>query len=246
MSQEQLKTTYIDISDNFEIGWNIFLEQKNNLLWLLLGLNLPVAIVEQFVPDPNPETGVSSPIIIPFLIIANIIGILINLAIHIITERSIYRESVNSTLALQKASSKLLITFVIGFLFIIITFLGGLLFLIPGIYLAIIFGFFTEAIALRNCNFDAFTYSRNLVKGQFWKVFGRLFLLGISFFALLLFFMIPMSLISIFLAELPLMQGLIEVILSLAIAIVSYFFAITFTVYFLNLDYLKNGLPQRA
>lgn len=246
MSQEQLKSTYIDISDNFEIGWNIFLDQKNNLLWFLLVFNLPLAIIEQFVPDPNPETGVSSPIIIPFFIIANIIGILINLAIHIITERNIHRESVNSALAIQKASSKLLITLILGVLFVIITFIGGLLFLIPGIYLAIIFAFFTEAIALRNCHFDAFTYSRNLVKGQFWKVFGRLLLLGLAFTALLLFFLIPMSMISAFLSGLPIIQGFAEIILSLVIAMISYFFAITFTVYFLNLDYLRNGLPQRA
>ncbi|QDZ41226.1 hypothetical protein FRE64_15525 [Euhalothece natronophila Z-M001] len=243
---ERLKNSYLDISDNFEIGWNIFLEQKNNLLWFLLILNLPIAIIEQFVPDPDPQGGFDSPFIIPFFIVAMLIGIIINLAIHILTEKSIMQESSQAIFTLKKVSSKVLIALLTGILFFIMVFLGSLFFLIPGIYLGVIFAFFTEAIALRNCQLDAFNYSRNLVKGQFWKVFGRLLILGVSLVILVLFITVPIGFISVVLNNLPIISFIISVISSLIIVAINYLFVIIFTVYFLNLDYLRNGLPQRV
>ncbi|MFW6296333.1 MAG: hypothetical protein ACOC04_03995, partial [Halothece sp.] len=126
------------------------------------------------------------------------------------------------TVALRKIIG-ITIALVMGILFFIMVFTGLLIFVIPGIYLWIIFAFLTEAIALRNCNFDAFNYSRNLVKGQFWKIFGRLLLLVISSGILILFFLIPMSFISVVLEGAPIIQGGLEVILNLITAAITYF-----------------------
>jgi len=176
-----------------------------------------------------------------------ILGILLNLVIAIITEKTVLGEEITAQLALQQGITKVPITVVTGILLFIMLTVGFILLVVPGIYLSVIFTFFTEAIALRNSKFfNAFTYSQNLVKGQFWRVFGRLLVIGIALFLLSVALIIPQIFLSVLLAAFPILQNAIVIILNLILVLINYLFIITFTVYFLNLDYLRNGLPRRA
>jgi len=254
MLQEKLKHSYLDISDNFDIAWNVFLKNWQVLIWFLLVISFPLSVIAQFVPQPTPDVGndlTQSQATFYFFgfgfsIINSILGILLNLAISIATEKTILDEEVTALSALKQGFSKIAIVIVIGFLLSILIGIGLILLVIPGIYLSVLFAFFTEAIALRNCVFDALNYSSNLVQGQWWKVFGRLLLLGISFALLIVALSIPQLILTSLFAQFPIIQGGITIILNLGPALISYLFIIAFTVYFLNLDYLKNGLPLRA
>jgi len=248
MQQEKLKNTYIDLSDNFEVAWNIYLANWRNYLVFLLVINLPLAIISALIPQPTEgNTIFENPVIFAFSVINLLLGILLNLAISILIEKNILEENINAQSALTKAIPKLSIAFIIAMVLFFIISIGFLLLIIPGIYLSIIFAFTTQAIALRNCNFDAFQYSYKLIQKQWWKVFGRLLQIGISSLILfLLFFSIPSVFILPLLSAFPPVQFLIQVILSLISSIVAYFFITAFNVYFLNLDYLKNGLPLKA
>ena len=249
MQQEKLKNTYLDLSDNFEIAWNIYLTNWRTYLVFLLVINLPLAIISALIPQPTAgsTTADFNPLIFVFSLINGIFGILLNLAISILTEKNIFGSIINAKSALKKAVPKVFITFIIAFIFSFIILIGFLLLLIPGIYISVIFAFITPAIALRNCQLNAFKYSYNLVQNQWWKVFGRLLQIVISsLILLLLFFTIPSIFMVPLLSSFPLIQTVMQIILALISSIISYFFITAFTVYFLNLDYLKNGLPLKA
>lgn len=248
MSQEKLKDSYIDISDNFDIAWKIFLSNRQELLWLLLVINVPLAIISEFIPQPSAEAQSSATLFYSamFAIISGILGILLNLAIAMITEKTVLGEEITAQSALKQGIPKILIAFVMGILLFIMLTIGYILLIVPGIYLSIIFAFFMQAIALRNCKFRAFSYSQNLVKGQFWRVFGRLLLLGIALFLLSLALIIPQTFLSILLLPVPILKSALAISLNAIFGLINYLFIITLTVYFLNLDYLKNGLPRRA
>jgi hypothetical protein len=54
-------------------------------------------------------------------------------------------------------------------------FFASLLLLIPGIYLGTVWAFAVYAVVLENCSvFESLKYSKSLVKGRWWPVFGSL------------------------------------------------------------------------
>jgi hypothetical protein len=54
--------------------------------------------------------------------------------------------------------------------------LASLLLLIPGIYLSVVWAFAIYAVVLENCSvFESLKYSKSLVKGRWWPVFGSMF-----------------------------------------------------------------------
>jgi hypothetical protein len=54
-------------------------------------------------------------------------------------------------------------------------FLATLLLIIPGIYLGIVWSFSLYAVVLENCSvFESLKYSKSLVKGRWWPVFGSI------------------------------------------------------------------------
>lgn len=73
----------------------------------------------------------------------------------------------------------------LSILFSIIVGFGGILLIIPGVYLYISY-YFSKFILLEGDNgvLSSLGKSRNLVKGRFWKVFGRVLIFGL-FFAVL-------------------------------------------------------------
>ena len=106
-----------------------------------------------------------------------------------------------------------------------------------------LFYFSLDAVALRGCGLDSLSYSRNLVKGQWWKIFGRSFLLGTVF--LIVFFGLAFGLgfASIVTSAIPLLPELMELASAFVLGLCSYLFLTILTVFFLNVDYVRNPTP---
>jgi hypothetical protein len=235
MHQQKLKNSDLEIGDILYITLDILSQKRQSLLLMLIGINLPLLLVGQLMPK-------SSGINFSFLIIYIVLNTLEWVALLIITEKTILEEKVTSKSALKqgfyklrKLLFKLLVMWVI---YVIFVGFGYILFVVPGIYIATTRYFFSEAIALRNANFfESFQYSVNLVKGNFWKVFILTILASTT--------SIIVATPTDFLPEFPVLETMFFIILELCLKIIFYIVRIIITVSFLNLDYVRNGLPNR-
>jgi len=236
MYQGKLKNSVLDVSDILYITLDILTLRWQTLLLILIVTNFPLLLIEQLIP-----AYISS---IPlFLIIYAIVTTLEWLALLIITEKTILDEKVDFELALKRGFYKLrtvlvnlLVMWIIYFLFVGV---GLIFFIIPGLYIAIIHYFFSEAIALRNASFfESFQYSRDLVEGNFCKVIIIASLASITSGNLVT----P----SDFLPQSPILESILVIVFQLCLSFIFYILRIIITVSFLNLDYVKNGLPGRV
>jgi hypothetical protein len=233
MHQQKLKNSSLSIGDILQITIDIFKSKWDTLLIILIGINFPLLLVEQLTPK-----GL---IHFSFWIIINIIVITLEwLAIVLITEKTILDENITSKLAIKrgfdKLKTQLFNLLVMWIIYIISIIVGFILFIIPGFYMGITHFFFSEAIALRNATFfQSFQYSRNLVEGNFCKVFILSSLTSATF-----------SLPNDFLPISPTLGTILMIIFQLFFTFIYYIMRIIVTVSFLNLDYVKNGLPNRA
>jgi len=236
MDQQKLKSSYLDIGDILYIALDILTLKWQSLLLILISVHFPLLLVGQLMPE--------HPISFSFwMIIYAVITTLEWLALLIITEKTILDEKVDSKLAIKRGFYKLrtlLVNLLVMWIsyFIFVGF-GLILFIIPGIYIAIKHYFFSEAIALRNTNFfESFQYSRNLVEGNLCKVLLLAFLASTTASNL--------ATPSNFLPELPVLETILIIIVKLFLNFIFYIIRIIITVSFLNLDYVKNGLPSRV
>jgi hypothetical protein len=107
----------------------------------------------------------------------------------------------------------------ISIVYALATFFGILLLIIPGVFFMVAYAFTVYAGIIEDINFEnSFGYSRKLVKGYWWAVFGR-FILGLLllylFVGLISLFFIPLkSLFSIFLTDMA-AAGLSSLLFSL-------------------------------
>ncbi|MDC0833945.1 hypothetical protein CKA32_001164 [Geitlerinema sp. FC II] len=245
--QQTLQKANAEVGDYFDLGWTIFKENISTFATFTLVINLPLIVISQFIPQPEtPEgtiefTSSNITILVVFYILAIVLGTMSALATHIVSERAVLRQSIDAKTALQLAVPKIAITVVVSLVASLIIGVGTVLLVVPGIYLAVNLAFIGQAIALRDCGFDAFQYSRNLVKGQWWKVFGRFLIIGIGFFIIFIVLgFIVGFLVGIF-AAFPIVQLVLNVLLSLVIALAGYFMSVVYTMLFLNLDYVRNA-----
>lgn len=254
MYQNELKDHHISFVENLNIAWEIFSTNLKTFLWFTLILGLPISLIGRLVFVP---TVVQSTIENPnnLTVVYGVCYLLAWFEIFLgfvatckITEETILGHQINTRSALKNALPRVGTTALIGLLSELIIFvIGFLLFIIPGIYLSILFIFSTYALVLRHCSFSsAFAYSHNLVKGKWWQVLGRLFLTGITFVALaFLGMLVILNLAGVESPEASNIQE-VKIIGDVLLTLVTYFANVIFAVYFLNLDYIKNGLPRRA
>ncbi|MBP0000435.1 MAG: hypothetical protein J7641_15790 [Cyanobacteria bacterium SID2] len=248
--QEKLKRNNLEIGDYFDCGWEIF--QKNFMTFLSLALliNLPIAIVAEFLPLPLTPTGEiawtpeDAKIWGIFYIIATIFGIWTTIATLIVSENAVFDRSLDVKTALQSALPTIAIVVLMSLLSGILVGLGLIFFVIPGIYIAISLAFVTQFIVLRHRGLGSIAKSWSLVKGQWWKVFWRLFVIGFALFLLLLALTIVASFISIVFSAFPIAQNVINVVFSVTFGLLIYLGIVIQNMLFLNLDYVRNN-PDR-
>lgn len=169
----------LDFWDILGAGWRIFVFKFKDFSLLALALIVPNSILFYFLFQPlsvRPEiTALRFSLLFLLLAFNMIVGTLAALSIAVITEKVVQRRNISAAGAIRHAFSRLGRALVTSFLMYII--LAGLLllFIIPGVIYSIYYAFALYAVVLREKSAgEALNYSKTLVQGQWWRVFGIL------------------------------------------------------------------------
>lgn len=112
-----------------------------------------------------------------FFIVANV-GVSLTMAV--VVQQSVLDREVPLTVAVKIITPRIWPAILTGALTMLILLGWSLLLVIPGFIFSFYYMFMNEAVALRGADYmAALRYSKDLVKGHWWQVFGILFVFGI-------------------------------------------------------------------
>jgi hypothetical protein len=232
----EIKNREFTLGDIFSAAMNIFKNQFTNILLIILIVYIPINILLSIIPF---EELVQSHGLNGFKLYLRVIqllegfiGIIATMGIAFLINNNINDDECDYRKALSKALSRWGSGILTNILAGLIIFGLLLLLIIPGIIWSNYYVFIPYVIILKNISGkEALDYSKSLVQGKWWKVFGIMILLGICNFIL------GYAVGSIF-EYLPSNQ-LIEIFSDTIIDFFSSFFTIAEVILFLNMDYLK-------
>jgi len=225
------------IRDSLRDGWFIYQYQFTKILLIILSINIPISIITTtirfLVLKGQSELAISNTgiyfltnIIITLL---SFVALIPTIGIAYLVEKTIKGEKISWQRAMLYGFSRLFPAIGTSLLAFIIVW--ALFFLIiPGIIWAVYYSFILYVVALRQLNGKkALDYSKNLVKGQWWRVLGFFFFVGLMQFAIGFIIQRLFGLIS---ANL-----FFNIIPNIIVLIINMFFVIVIIIYFLNNDY---------
>lgn len=238
MLLERIRTTEFKLGDILSEGWAIFTGRFRTILAIILIVYIPINIVLSLVAPPE-EAGLEqlgqSFQFGQFLYLW--FGILATMAVAFVVERSLVGENIGFRQALRKAVSRwgsmIWVNIIAGLIVLGLT----LLLIVPGIIWYVYYTFVAYAVVLRGKGGKtALDYSKSLVKGNWWRVFGISLLFAILSFLTYIVVDIPFWFLP---------QNVLTIVVSTTLGdIVSTIFLVAMVIFFLNLDYLKN--PESA
>ncbi len=174
----------MDFADILKEGLNIFFFKFKEMALISLGGLLPLNIlsITFMIYFPSLRLGSTSAgllLAVIFSLVQMVIGIIVITSIAIIIEKTVQQKDVTVLTSVKSALSMWGSATVTYFLYILIYIGLSLLLIVPGIIYSNYYSFFMYAVALRGkTGMEALQYSKKLVEGQWWRVFG--ILLGIS------------------------------------------------------------------
>jgi hypothetical protein len=245
MNQEiKLKNPQLEVGDYFDIGWKIFKDNISSFLILALVIDLPLAILELFAFVPGYEntevTAETSRFILAFTILNMISSVFGFVCCFIITELAVFNRPIEIVSVIKQGLSRLAPSLFVFIVMVILMLIGLLLFILPGIYIAYLLHFSLNAVALRGRGLDALSYSRDLVKGQWWKILWRSLSISLVFGIISLVLLVFFGFGTIVLSVIPLGAEFVSVVESVVIGLLSYLFYVVTTTFFLNVDYVRH------
>ncbi len=162
-----------------------------------------------------------------------LISILAVTSFAVLTEKIVTNKEITLAETFKIAASRWIPGLITSLLVAVIISILTLLFIIPGIIFGVYYLFWLPAVALREKSFKgALDYSKNLVQGQWWRIFG--FILGIAVLVLIinLIISVPLRVVG---------GALFPSLLSAAIVvIIDSIFLVTELVLFLNTDSVRH------
>ncbi len=233
-----IKTRAYGISEIYALGWRVFWSKFGTILIIVLCVYVPIGIVGLLLSS---DTVTS---LLDFFV-----GVIATLATAYVVEQTVLEQKITWREALRHAASRWISAIGTGIVAGIILTLLSLLFVIPGVIWGVYYTFYLYVVALRNTGSkSALDYSKNLVKGRWWSVFGTLLAIVLPGVVVMLLVVAPLWLVSVD-GVFPESSAAVYAILlysmvsPLIILLVSTFIEVTKIVWFLNLDYLANPVP---
>ncbi len=222
-------------------GWIIFWNHIGSILPIFLIVFIPINIGLSLIPVDNLDEmhGPFGPKIFSLIYGTSetLLGLLASMALAKLIESSINGKPVTWKQALLHALGRWQASIETAFLVGLIVSVMTLLVIVPGIIWGLYYFFFVFVVGLRGLTKEAaFNYSRDIVVGQWWRVFGYVFVIQLLWIVALgareiLFFLAPASLI-------------VDIIYYTLADTISALFLCMTIVFFLNNDYLKRRSEQ--
>jgi len=236
--ESKIKSQRLGIGDLFSVGWQLynanFTDILRVILWVYIPINLVVALLPVEWGQPGAVTQEAQLYNNIVQLLEFFVGIIATMGIAVIVEKAVHGETLAWHDALRHGLSRWLSAIGTGLLGGLI--LLGLTFLliIPGIIWSLYYAFWIYVVALRAVGGKtALDYSKRLVLGQWWRVFGTFFVIGFTGLIVVLTVTFLLTLI----ADNPLANLIINTVAN----IVGAFFLVVTVVFFLNTDHQVTG-----
>jgi hypothetical protein len=245
-----ITTHQYSIGEIFSEGWRIYRSQFIKIVIIILCVYIPVYSIRAFVTVTflQEALGVQDATTLYRLtnqLTNSLLIILATIAIGYLVERTIQVKETTWSDAFKFAFSRWSSVILTGIIAGII--LTGLyiLLIIPGLIWSLYYTFWQYVVSLRNLEGkEALDYSKNLVRGQWWRVFGMLLLLVLVQVLVVLLISAGEGYIIKLINPLWLTNPFIKIISYPILMVVSWLFNVMQIVWFLNVDYLKNPTPE--
>jgi hypothetical protein len=237
----EIQTKTFGLGDIFRTAWWVIKSQYRTFLSVCLWIYIPLVLLTQFlnIPTASAETAQSTARFNSSLhsLLASLLGIFVMAGLPYFVERTLQGSGPTWGEVLRFGASRWLSYFGTGLVLGIILGLWSLLLIIPGIIFGVFYIFWVNALVLRNFSgYDALTYSKSLVEGQWWKTFGITIVLFLACYG-------GMFLVGLLL-ELIWDSVAVNMLVTLMDYLAGAVLAVMQTVWFLNLDYQKHpSLP---
>ena len=238
---EDIAITQYGLGKTISAGWNFFWSNIRDIVPIFLIVYIPVNIALSFVPvDYLIETHGLRGFKMYMKIVQLtefLIGVLATMSLAKVIESSVFGRPVTWQEAIRHALSRWGASIGTGFLAGLIILGMTLLLIIPGMIWSLYYYFVIFVVALRGLSGkEALDYSKGLVKGQWWRVFGYLLIIG------LLGTVATAVVVSPFLLAPE--ARILDILSDTLCDITSALFLCMTIVFFLNNDYLKKRSEQ--
>jgi hypothetical protein len=233
------------LGDIIKTSCKVYIKQIKLIVLMSLIVIIPINALSYYCLDyvgANPSISPESAFIVGLSLICLgifmiVVGIAWKNAIILLVEKSVGGEQAELggknifKMAFSRVGSVVFAIFLGMFICFGLTFL----LIIPAIVWMMYYVFVQQAAVLRGVSSEkALVYSKYLVKGRWWRTFGKMFVIGLMYFVVCL---------CLVLAE-KYFSTSVNILLNSLIAIVEAFVHIFITVMFLNLDYITNKKPE--
>jgi len=233
--KEELADRSFDLHDVIATGWRVFCQNIRAILLIVLLIYVPINFGLSFVPVEHliDEQGVRGLRIYMKIIQLSefLFGVIAMMAIARLVESSVCGQSTTWGDALRCALSRWGASVITGLLAGLIVLGMTLLLIVPGIIWSLYYYFFLFVVALRGLSGKAaLDYSKSLVQGQWWRVFGYSCIIELFGFVI----MMMLSAAFFFTPE----ARIFYIVSDTVVDIVSAVFLCMKVVFFLHLDYV--------
>jgi hypothetical protein len=174
-------STHYGLGQIIALGWEHYRKHFVSILLIFLIVYIPINIGLSFVPHPNENLGLRGfPIYMILYFTKFLIGVVATMSLARLIEASLLAQPITWQQALRHAVSRWGACLCTGLLEGLIVLGMFLLLIVPGIIWGLYYTFYVYVVALRGLSGKrALDYSKAIVKGQWWRVFGYLFMIEI-------------------------------------------------------------------
>jgi hypothetical protein len=239
-----IKSTLLSLDQIMSASWLVLKGNFLPILQIMLCVYLPTFLLSEGMNLLVQFMGFNWIIYIVFYCFTFSISLIFIPAIIYLVENVIQMHPVTGMDAIRHSLSRWPSVLGMSLLQIINVFLLSLLFFIPGVIWGNYYTFSYYAASVRGMGGKrALEYSKNLVKGQWWKIFGIKLLIVVCLdFVFLIIFIPVVGIYIVFLKDYLWASAVFMFFEIFVLSIASALYSVFLSVFFLNMDYVKNSI----